>query len=182
MRESEEKNLPREEKERKREPPSFLTYANAVVLSVLQRRKRATPEGGRKSHKRSDTASFRRARGRRGNERRRTRGTAGIDAARWPRNTVGDDRKRRRGRLKRRERRWRDASRRRRRLTPPSWTTTGRGSESVDLDPDDLGKRHYRSDAPEETQRHLEKRSAHSLDDPKMRMSSIHQTERIPRM
>ena len=32
-------------------PPSYLTHANAVVLSVLQRRKRATPERGRKSRK-----------------------------------------------------------------------------------------------------------------------------------
>ena len=133
------------------------------------RRKRATPEGGRKTRKRrSDTASFRRARGRRGNERRRTRGTAGIDAARWPRNTVGDDRKRRRGGLKRRERRWRDASRRRWRdasrrrwkPTPPPRTTTGRGSENADQDPKMTWKGRYGSDALDETQRHPDERSA----------------------
>ena len=112
-----------------------LAPTNAYALSGLQRRKRATPEGGRKSRKmRRAMRSFSSAwtevapltsEGREeGREnRRRTRGTVGIDAARWPRRHRRRRQERRQGGSERRERRWRDASRRRwnrrRRRGPP---------------------------------------------------------------
>ena len=74
-----------------------------------------------------------------GDERGKSPGSPPLDGE-----TADDDGRRRLSGRKWRDRRWRAASHRRWTLSPPSWTTTGRGSGIADLDPEKMREARHR--------------------------------------